>query len=168
MPMTSKVPICKTCAMKSHFQDGSPGCSKFKIHIVPEEDYCSWHETIQALATCDICKKQFSTKDLVICYINDIKFCTICQECSSYMQTCRTCVHKNICGFANDTSEPPYVMRTIQQGMMTMQTQVKNPKLIIKHCQKCKCSDGADPSIRDIICFKEINGDGCPHWQIEQ
>ena len=62
-----------------------------------------------------------------------------------------------------DRSEPQVVMRTVRQGMMTMQTQVKNPNLVRKHCLNCVCSYGTQGD-----CCADQNGEGCKNWQAIQ
>ena len=66
----------------------------------------------------------------------------------------------NECGFRTDHTMPAYVTQNVRKGFMTMQTQVKNPNLVEKHCTTCRCS------IDDRgTCGKENNaGSDCPHW----
>lgn len=157
---------CKTCSVLGAFSDGSPGCGKFQIKVNPEEDYCSWHTTIANIMNCSLCGKQVQAKELYYWISQDeSRTYQICEQCLNIIGTCATCKYGNICNFRNDHSEPQVIMKTVQQGFMTMQTQVKNPKLIVKHCQKCHCSDGADPSIRDIICFKDEDN-MCAKWEM--
>ena len=161
----TKTYLCKTCSNKAATQNGSPACAYHKCLINPEEDFCSWHASLNDSYTCPLCRMPKKSKDFYI-YLFDDKNVLICKDCSPHMNTCNICAYGQICGFMNDHSEPSYITKTVQQGMMMMQTQVKNPKLIVKHCQKCKCSDGADPSIKDVTCFKEQGGTICPNWQI--
>lgn len=158
--MITNLKKCKTCGLRGTFQTGSPGCSKFKIPINPETDYCSWHVPESSVTQCDICKSTVPTKDTLINYFGD-KVLLTCQHCQSLLGTCHTCAHQQDCGFMTDRSEPQVVTRTVRQGMMTMQTQVKNPNLVKKHCLTCKCSYGTNGE-----CLKEVNGDGCQSWLI--
>lgn len=138
-------------------QGGIPACSKFKIQINPEEDYCSWHENKEA-AKCAYCD---STESLILHYINDDDYILTCPTHSQYMYTCATCKYVDECGFNNDTSgEPKVVSQRIQQGFMVIQQQVKNPNLIARHCSVCRCS------IKDSnnTCLKDSNGVGCANW----
>ena len=159
--------LCKSCSRQATTQNGSPACSYHKCLIDLENDFCSWHTSLSNSYTCPICGQKKKQKEFYV-YPFDDKVAIICQDCAPHMSSCLTCDSKDKCDFQNDHSEPPVVMKTIQQGMMMMQVQVKNPKLIVKHCQKCRCSDGADPSMYDITCFKESDETMCPNWRIQQ
>ena len=161
------IKYCKTCASKSKTQDGRSACARFKILINPDEDFCSKHVTQGQTDVCDLCNIHLPMNQFCI-WINPegTNNYLICKNCYSKIYSCITCKYGNICGFSNDHSEPQMVMKTIRQGMMTMQTQVKNPNLVIKHCQKCHCSDGADPHIKDVTCFKEQDIGVCPKWEM--
>ena len=150
---------CKTCALRSSFQDGTPACSKFKIKVDPEKDYCSWHKQSQDLIKCRICGQQFNNSDLIIFEINK-QHLIVCNNCSQYIGACNSCVHQSECSFKADHSEPQFVRQTVRQGMMTMQQQVKNPYLVEKHCMNCICSYGYQGD-----CCKD-NNCGCKNWQV--
>ena len=161
------IKYCKTCASLSKTQDGRDACARFKILINPNEDFCSQHVTKGQTEVCDICGTHLPIDQFYIWTNSDeTKQSLICGNCLKAMNTCATCEFGNICGFKSDRSEPQIVMKTVNNGMMRMQTQVKNPNLVIKHCQRCTCSNGADPHIRDIVCFKDENGEGCKKWQM--
>ena len=157
------IKYCKTCVFKTKVQDGTnrDACSQFKILINPEEDYCSQHMSEGSLETCEMCGAQMVASQLVLWYNkdNEDKPKYICHDCRTKMYSCTTCSYKTECGFMSDHSEPPFVMKTVQQGFMTMQTQVKNPNLIEKHCINCRCSADAQGT-----CMKEENGANCGCW----
>lgn len=157
--------LCNSCFNKAAFQDGTPACAMHKCQINPETDFCSWHISNADSIICPICNQAKRQKEFYIYTFND-KYAIICKDCAPHMNSCTTCLNKNNCSLANDHSAPQVIPKVVQQGMMTMQIEIKNPKLVVKHCQKCKCSDGADPTIRDIICFKDENGTLCSNWQI--
>ena len=158
--------ICKTCGHRGATNNGTPACSYHRCLINPETDFCSWHINQDIKDACPVCGTPQKANDLTV-YITDKGEITyVCKNCLQYMGVCQTCIHQSDCGLMNDKTEPPYIMKVVRQGMMTMQTQVKNPKLVVKHCQKCVCSDGTDPSIKDVTCFKEQNGTLCSNWQI--
>lgn len=147
---------CKTCALRGATNTGTPACSKFKIPIDDiENNGCTWH--ITNIPTCEICGQP---KDTVMIWQNDNTEKLICTDCYNLIGSCRTCANANICNFKNDHSEPQVVSKTIQQGFMTMQTQVKNPHLVEKHCSTCRCSDVNNN------CFKDDNGANCTNWQL--
>ena len=165
MITNTKFYSCSICANKSKTQDGRDACKFHKRLINLNKDFCSWFINQNDNITCPLCHKNKQSKDFLV-YVFDDKIVPICADCSQNVDGCGTCNYQNSCGLLNDHSEPPYITKTVQQGMMAMQTQIKNPRLVVKYCQKCKCSDGADPTVRDVVCFKEQGGTLCPHWQI--
>lgn len=158
--MNTNLKRCKTCGLKENFNDGSPGCFKFKIPVDPETDFCKWHIPESGLIGCSFCSQPQPLKETFIHTFND-KIFVLCKNCHSLIGTCHTCAKQNDCGFMADKSEPQVVMQTVRQGMVTMQTQVKNPNLVQKHCISCKCSWGTEGN-----CIKEANGDGCNSWSL--
>ena len=158
MPMTIKTYLCKSCANLGATQDGSPACILHKKFIDPNEDFCSDHINITNNITCEWCGQMVTPKEINIWTFNDVnKF--LCPHCSQMVNTCQTCAYGNDCGFANDYSMPQMVNQTIRQGFMTMQTQVKNPKLIEKHCLSCRCSCDNKGT-----CLRDEHGANCGHW----
>ena len=151
---------CKYCGLKGTFQDGKPACLKFKIAINPDEDFCSWHIPESNITQCNICKKHIPMKETNVNCFED-KILLTCESCSSLLGTCHTCQYQNQCNFKSDYSEPQMVTKTIKQGMMIMQTQMKNPNLIQKHCLNCKCSYTPQGD-----CFKDITEGACPSWTL--
>lgn len=151
---------CRTCGAKGQFQDGSPGCSKFKIKIDLDNDYCSWHQPENA-PECTICHQK--KEGIYLWYDEEYTvYCPICPTCFAKIGTCDTCTYGNICELMTDQSEPPYVMQTVRQGPMIMQQQVKNPNLIARHCNKCCCSfDGK-------TCNKENEDITCNNWKLNR
>lgn len=112
---------------------------------------------------CQICQKDFPIKGLIISYFDDNKIIT-CPKCYGYLNTCILCEYNNKCGLKTDTSgEPKIVTQTIRRGMMTVQTQVRNPKLVDKYCISCRCSYGDKGD-----CIKENNEADCPHYKIPE
>ena len=149
---------CRSCGLRGQFNDGTPGCSKFKIKVNPDEDFCSWHEA-ENINTCCICGTP--SKSLYLWLEND-EYHTICEKCFASIGKCPTCQYNNTCELMTDQSEPPYVMQTVQQGMMIMQTQVKNPSLVNRHCPSCRCSYGSTNCIKDN---KEAT---CNNWVLNR
>lgn len=151
---------CNTCANQGAFQDGSPGCAKFKIKINPEKDFCSWHSA-NNFPICTFCQEQ---EGLVLIKLND-SWHYICQNHFSILYTCQTCEYNPICNFRNDSTEQQYVIQQVRQGNMILQQQVKNPNMVSRHCSTCHCSFG-----NEYDCFKEscANESGCPNWQLRK
>ena len=148
---------CKSCAYRGRFQDGSDGCSKFNIKVNLEKDGCSWHKGDGS--RCCLCDKP--SDNLTLWCTDANEWYVFCPECYSHIHTCSTCRDGQVCPFQYDKSEPPYITKTIRQGFMTMQQQVKNPNLIAKHCTTCHCFWEKEN------CHKETNGVSCPNWQLK-
>lgn len=110
---------------------------------------------------CQICNQEIPTKALIISeYDNNYIF--TCAKCYGYLNHCSTCIYGDKCGFKTDYSEPQIVNRVISQGGMRIQTQVRNPNLIEKHCISCRCSYDDKGN-----CNKEHdNGYHCSHYSI--
>lgn len=160
--MNSKIKPCKTCARLGQYQNGASGCVKFKIEVNPATDFCSWHITSGQTTQCELCHSNINNKDIILWISQDgNKTIACCQECVNKMGMCATCYYNNQCGFINDHSEPQYVNRTIQKGFMTMQTQIKNPHLVDKHCATCRCSYQINGEYQ---CQKEDNNLYCHNW----
>lgn len=149
--------MCRTCANQGTFNDGSPGCVKFKIKVDLNKDFCSWHAD-KDVPTCIICG---ATENLIIIN-NDDDIITVCQEHHDVYYSCQTCENLNKCEFKQDQSEPPYIMQQVRQGPMVIQQQVKNPTLVQRHCPKCCCSSKIDGQ---VVCVKENQGYACPSWR---
>ena len=143
---------CKTCSRQGQTNDGKPACSKFNIIINPETDFCAWHDEKDGV-TCQFCDK---TDNLIVETINNNIY-TFCQEHYTAFHQCQGCTHFNICPLSQDKSEPQVVTKTIRQGGMLIQTQVKNPNLMKKHCSNCCC-------FSNEVCVKD-SSIGCPKWQ---
>lgn len=161
--MISNIPFyykCSSCASKGKTREGQDACAKFKIPIDVTKDFCAWHSN-EDTSTCASCG---SSENLIINQIDD-KNIVLCQSCSAALYTCGGCANANICAFKADHSEPQIVMRTVRQGMMTMQTQGKNPNLVAKHCTTCRCA-GAPVGPDDYPCLKDNQGAGCANWQL--
>lgn len=94
-----------------------------------------------ATEPCDFCGTIVPTKSLVVIEINESKNIHTCPNCYNLIGTCRTCKHILRCGFEEDITEPHQVQKTIRQGPMIMNTIIKNPNLIEKHCSSCYCSN---------------------------
>ena len=160
MKTTINAFFCKTCAHKGTAQNGSPACALHKKIINPDEDFCSDHIDPKDSINCEWCGQPTPPDEIKIWIIDD-KHKFLCPHCSQMVNTCQTCAYGNDCGFANDHSMPQIVNQTVRQGGMIMQTQVKNPKLIEKHCLSCRCSCDDKGT-----CLRDENGANCGHWLV--
>ena len=151
---------CKTCIHRDVAQDGTSLCVYLKRPINIEKDGCTWHISNTKVIPCDLCHN--NTEQILIYQTKEDKEIYLCPDCSNKLYTCHTCAYLNVCGFVNDHTMPAYVMQNVQKGFMTMQTKVKNPALVEKHCISCRCS--AD---NNGTCCKESNaGQDCNHWTL--
>ena len=151
---------CKTCELRGAAQDGSPACIKFKVLIDNiEERGCAWHRTQGSSYKCELCGQAAQN---IIIYQTDERELALCSNCYDALGTCNTCFYANDCGFRNDHSEPAFVNQVTQQGFMRMQTQVKNPNLVEKHCVNCRCS----MDNKGTCCKEDNNGTLCGHWML--
>ena len=161
MKSTVSLKPCKTCEYRGAMQDGSPACAKFKVPIPDiETNGCTWHHTNGNSLPCELCHSP--AEQIIIYQYDEDKELCLCEDCYNKLHTCHTCKYGRECGFNSDFTMPKYVMQNVQKGFMTMQTQVKNPTLVEKHCSTCRCS------IDDKgTCAKETEvGQNCPHWMI--
>ena len=145
---------CKSCGNRGKAQTGQDACIKFKIPINIEEDFCSFH-TDKAITKCVSCGNEATN----IWMFEDI-FLPLCSSCSSTIGTCASCNNSLNCDFENDHSEPSFVFQTVTKGLMRMQTQVKNPTLIDRHCKHCVCGNPEGHCYRDES--------QCSNWKIRQ
>lgn len=80
-----------------------------------------------------------------------------CARCAELLKTCQACFAP--CEFeTNPDPMPKFVMKTVRQGNMMMQTQVKNEERVQKFCSSCCCWD------ENHGCMKEFNV-GCINKQ---
>ena len=144
---------CKDCAHRGTANDGSPACTLNKKLINIDKDFCSDHKVQSQYTKCYICGR--AQVDFI--YNFDNKLLLVCADCQKHIGTCASCNYYNQCGFKSDYSEPQFVNKTIRNGFGMIQTQVKNPNLIKKHCVNCRCGN-------EETCLKEENGDNCSSW----
>lgn len=161
--MNIKRYYCSSCANKGTAQNGSPACILYQKIIDPTKDFCSQHTPINNTVKCDVCNLSiYPASQFNIWLINDKDY-YVCPNCNKYIGTCNSCAYTSECDFRNDHSEPQIINQTVQQGFMTVQTQVKNPKLVEKHCISCRCSIDNKGT-----CLKNDNAAVCPNWVIKQ
>lgn len=152
---------CQTCAQSRKTDRGQDACAKFKIIINPAVDFCSWH-TDKNAETCCICG---ATENLIIEELNNKPY-IFCEGHLNALHTCQGCAETTHCAFKEDHSEPQVVAKTIRQGFATIQTQIKNPNLMAKHCATCICGrPTATPD--EFICLRDEEV-GCKDWRINE
>ena len=105
-----------------------------------KKDYCS--EWAEEVLVCGLCGNKFVNKNSV--YLErEGEYLLICPECSANMHKCGTCNHGSYCDFQqNPIDIAPFIIRTVQQGPMTMQQKIPNPERIKATCMiNCTCCD---------------------------
>ena len=124
---------CNSCALKT--QDGYH-CSLTSWEIKPFEDSCFRHT--RSVTSCEFCNIPLIGKKYL--ELIDDKYNVLCPSCHSKMYTCQLCIKSNKCLFQTDPSSlPKTVARTVRQGNMIMQTEVRNPDREKITCTKCDC-----------------------------
>lgn len=127
---------CNTCILSDK---NKKICQINGIRINLEEDFCSHHST--ELEKCEICGQFMLPQG--IWFEQDEEngiWHKFCGNCNKLLNTCQACDKFNICPFETDPDPmPKVVVKTIRQGNMTMQTQVKNEERIKKFCHSCNC-----------------------------
>ena len=139
-------PKCKKCG---HAQ-ASQVC---KIDNTPiadiENGFCACYT--ESPYICEYCGRHLVSEQVIYTYGIQSSFHLLCPDCIERINTCNTCEKASQCRFENDHTipEPAYVMKTIQQGPMIQQIQIKNPKRINLTCKvNCPCFHN-DECIRD-------------------
>lgn len=126
-------PTCNSCALTT--QDGYH-CAITSSEVKPFEDSCSRHT--RTVTFCEICNMPILGNKYIE-LIGDV-FHVICTTCNSKMYTCQLCNKGQECLFLTDPSSiPKMINKTIRQGNMIMQTQVRNPEREKITCHKCNC-----------------------------
>jgi len=148
---------CKTCGNLASMHPKGWACRRLSngnyIHEVdPEIDYCSKHTNgIQPLV-CDACG-QSGLIDYICSWKDDFADMKIlCPSCYSKTNTCYMCRSAQTCDFeTNPIPIPPIVTKTIRQGPMVMQTQIRNPDRVAETCAKnCSCYDPEKGCLREL------------------
>lgn len=152
---------CSSCAFRAKTNDGQDACrlhsSPQHLHIIDlSKDYCSSHRDENETPICAACG-QSRLIDYTLVYLecpSEKPPIILCQSCYSRINTCAFCKSSNYCDFEqNPIQIPPIVMKTIRQGPMTMQTQIRNPDRVAETCEKgCKCWDWEEKR-----CLRENN-----------
>lgn len=127
---------CKTCLLSDKEQ---MVCMLSNQPIDLSADFCSKHRA--ELHKCSICRRSMISPGII--EINDSgEVIEYCNECNAKVGTCYLCNCVNQCAFNNDPNPmPKVVLKTIRQGNMMMQAQVKNEERVKLFCHSCPCWD---------------------------
>lgn len=142
----SEIKYCETCRI---YEKAQGVCRLTGIPMNATKDYCSKH--IEEFTLCEICRQPM----IPLGYIevdSDEEVHQYCDRCSKLMHTCQFCPKAQYCAFEMDPNPmPKVVMQTMQQGNMTMQTQIRNPEREKLFCHSCECW------YEETGCFREYN-----------
>ena len=138
---------CRYCAMCDRTQNI---CALSGTAVNPEVDGCT--KGLRELEQCDICRKPLIGAAMVE-EVKEGMYIKHCPNCLKVLNSCQLCEKSNICAFETDPNPlPKVVMKTVQQGNMRMQTQVKNEERVKLFCHNCCCWHEEDQ-----LCLKELN-----------
>lgn len=133
------------CGECLHFTTNpAEGCGLTMVRCTPEE-YCSkfTFKNPEGTMSCEICGHLIIPKimNAVIDTDDEGNLHVLCENCLTKMHTCDTCDKRNSCDFeTNPSTIPKVVQKRVQNGPMTMMTQVRNPARIDITCkQNCCC-----------------------------
>ena len=99
------------------------------------------------------CQVQDPRDQLVIFGESKEGYITICKKCISALGTCGACEKVRECLFeTSSVNLPKVVVKTIQNGNVQMQTQIKNPDRIAQTCTYCSCWNS-----EENYCMREID-----------
>ena len=148
---------CRMCALKNANQGK---CLIFNADMSNEDGCPHFTMSPQFCAFCG----SFIPKGGIIEMEGDAAI-LMCEKCAN-LPMCSRCVSNQICAFQSDQSckEPQLEMKTVQQGNMTMQTQVLNKRRVEQTCAKgCPCyrPEGLDDGTH---CLKTANV-GCDKYK---
>lgn len=128
--------VCRTCCLSDKIKNL---CCRTGTSINLDEDYCSKHA--ENLLTCDLCGN-FFIGNAYLEQTEDGTWYSYCGKCNSILKTCGGCQKGNECEFdTNPDPMPKVVMKTVSQGNMMMQSQVRNEERVKKYCHSCHCWD---------------------------
>ena len=143
------IKYCNTCRLSNK---NKQVCLLTGLPVNLNTDYCSKH--VDEPTLCDICGVPMVTPGFIE-EDPEGNWHTHCERCQQLYNTCQLCPKFQKCEFmTNPDPMPKVVMKTVRQGNMVMQTQVKNDARVQKFCPSCECWD------ENHGCMKEFNS-GC-------
>ena len=144
--------FCNTCAYSDKIKKV---CLYYGTHIDIDKDFCSKHA--KEINYCEVCQQPMELMGSFLEQDSKGVWHQYCARCAELLKTCQACSAP--CEFAtNPDPMPKVVMKTVRQGNMVMQTQVKNEERVQKFCPSCCCWD------ENHGCMKEFNV-GCINKQ---
>lgn len=161
------IKYCKTCIFKAKANTGEDACRLHSgpqhLHIIDlNKDYCSSHADESSSTYCDACGRS-GLIDYILLYSDcpsESSPKILCHSCYERTNTCSFCKSSAYCDFEqNPIQIPSIAVKTIRQGQLTMQTQVRNPDRVAETCKKnCGCWDHVEN-----YCRRELGW--CPNYK---
>lgn len=138
---------CMTCMLSDK---GQKICRLSNRRIDLDTDYCSKHTA--ELVHCELCHNLTMPNQIIYDIDMNGKEHGVCGGCAKSLGTCESCNRIQTCLFETDPDPmPKVVVKTIQQGNMTMQTQCRNEEREKKFCHTCPCWN------KECGCLKQFN-----------
>ena len=136
---------CNTCAC---FNKNKNICGLSGIPMEGDKDYCSKHT--DTILRCEVCGNMMLVPGSIIEIDSEGKSHQFCPRCRELLKTCQTC--SALCEFeTNPDPMPKVVVKTVRQGNIQMQTQIRNPDRESKFCHSCGCYD------EELGCKRQFN-----------
>lgn len=138
-------------------------CPIFNANMAGQ-DGCPRHTAADNV--CAVCGSYILGQGILIPKDNEFKM--VCGRCAT-VHDCRLCSHKG-CAFDTDEScfEPKVVTVRRQEGNMTIQQQVMNPKRMELTCAAgCACYNQL-PDEKIGVCMRmQDRGENCPNFKLD-
>lgn len=126
---------CGSCVLKDKTNNF---CQLLKFEINPDRDVCPKY--LKEFEFCEICRQPLLPQSYILDMDKKEQLHQICQNCNRLLSSCQACSNFSICPFETDPNPmPKVVVKTMQQGNMTMQTQVRNEEREALFCHNCCC-----------------------------
>ena len=143
---------CGTCGFRLlDAHTGKRYCAITKL-FVEADDGCTKHNPNPD--KCDMCGQPIVSPTGTLVVEIDNGYHVLCQSCAPHYHTCNTCIVGDKCTFQDMSLYPsisPIIMKTQQQGMMVVQTQVKNPEREKVTCHNCGCWNEENGCMREVL-----------------
>lgn len=140
------IKYCRTCCLRNEAQKA---CQLTGVPIDLDTDFCSKH--MEEPRTCSLCGGVLIGETFLV-ETAEGEWNEYCARCNALFNTCQMCPKFQVCEFlTNPDPMPKVVMKTVRQGNMVMQMQVKNEERAQKFCPSCGCWD------ENHGCMKEFN-----------
>ena len=139
--------FCNTCGLANRSRKQ---CRLSGIPIDLNKDFCSHY--VYDPNTCEICHNPVLNTTSVLELDDNGNWHIYCPNCINLLKTCQVCRSFQSCAFETDPNPlPKVVTKTVRQGNMVMQAQVKNEERVKALCHTCCCWN------EEYGCMKEFN-----------